>query len=263
MTMNDSNPPKRRWYQFSLRTLVLLLVACAVFCGWRAYRARKNRERVASAQKAVAEIEKLRLGDSIKPAYEEQWSATWLEQLFDDPGDPYDPDSVLGIYVGYSNGAANGWEHLKELTKLKRLVVWNASVDGFAVTPTASGLNSMSVTHAGMQRLNDLIDREDLTLYYNVYASPNDLEHLKRLTNREYPSLSEINFTNAGLEYLKGLTNLEHLSLSQAFVTDAGLEHLKGLTNLRILDLKDTKVTDAGVKKLQQALPNCTIYRSR
>ena len=87
------------------------------------------------------------------------------------------------------------------------------------------------------------------------------LEHLKGLTNLRRLYLSGTKVTDAGLEHLKGLTNLEHLSLSSTKVTDAGLEHLKGLTKLRALALKGTQVTNVGVKKLQQALPNCKIYR--
>ena len=58
--MPNSRPPKRRWYQFSLRTLVVLLLVGGVFCGWRVHRAQKNRQRVAAIEKTVAEIEKRR-----------------------------------------------------------------------------------------------------------------------------------------------------------------------------------------------------------
>ena len=67
--------------------------------------------------------------------------------------------------------------------------------------------------------------------------------------------------TDVDLEHLKALTTLQYLNLPFSKVTDAGLEHLKGLTNLEELDLRATNVTDEGVKKLQQALPNCTIVR--
>ena len=43
-------------------------------------------------------------------------------------------------------------------------------------------------------------------------------------------------------------------------VTDGGLAHLKGLTQLQTLSLVRTEVTDAGEKKLQEALPNCSIW---
>ena len=65
--------------------------------------------------------------------------------------------------------------------------------------------------------------------------------------------------TDAELACLKGLTDLQGLSLHSTDITDAGLEHLKGLKNLEALRLERTQVTDEGVKKLQQALPNCSI----
>ena len=48
MSMNDSKP-KRRWYQFSLRTLLVFVLLCSIFCSWFAVkmnRARKQKEAV-------------------------------------------------------------------------------------------------------------------------------------------------------------------------------------------------------------------------
>ena len=110
--------------------------------------------------------------------------------------------------------------------------------------------------------------------YYN--ATDAGLEHLKELLeNLKEPIKIESllvdssgmrwgtkpDLSDAGLEHLRGLTYLECLNLASTNVTDEGLEHLKGLTNLETLSLDNAKVTDAGVKKLQQALPNCTIHR--
>ena len=64
-----------------------------------------------------------------------------------------------------------------------------------------------------------------------------------------------------GWRVQRELRQLQSLSLADTQVTDAGLEHLKGLKELRSLDLTTTHVTDQGVKRLQQALPNCKIFR--
>ncbi|MCP4815973.1 MAG: hypothetical protein GY888_25940 [Planctomycetaceae bacterium] len=71
--------------------------------------------------------------------------------------------------------------------------------------------------------------------------------------------LNNTKITDAELVHLKGLTELFFLVLADTQVTDAGLVHLEGLKNLRFLFLLDTKVTKAGVRRLQKALPNCTI----
>ena len=59
-----------------------------------------------------------------------------------------------------------------------------------------------------------------------------------------------------------GVLKVTDVDLGLTKVTDAGLKHLKGLKSLRSLNLQGTKVTDAGVKKLQQALPQCQIYKN-
>ena len=66
-----TQPPKhkRRWYQFSLRTLLITMtVATVAFGGWVQYRrerARENRERVAEVEEAVAAIEQTKVSGTV------------------------------------------------------------------------------------------------------------------------------------------------------------------------------------------------------
>jgi hypothetical protein len=55
------------------------------------------------------------------------------------------------------------------------------------------------------------------------------------------------------------LPRVDLLVLSSDQVTDASLTHLEQLKHLKWLKLCDTKVTKEGLKKLQKALPNCSI----
>ncbi len=80
------------------------------------------------------------------------------------------------------------------------------------------------------------------------------LHDVKRL------KLINVQITDANLEHLERLINLETLAIDNTLITDAGLEHLANLSNLRRATLRNKQVTDEGVKKLQQALPKCTIY---
>ena len=56
-------------------------------------------------------------------------------------------------------------------------------------------------------------------------------------------------------------SDVTRVDFSNTQVTDAGLEHLRGLTELQEVGLSNTQVTDAGVAELQKTLPNCKIER--
>ena len=55
--MDDSRPtkPKRRWYQFSLRALLVFVAMCAIACSWFAV----EMHQAAKRRAAIAEIIKL------------------------------------------------------------------------------------------------------------------------------------------------------------------------------------------------------------
>jgi hypothetical protein len=220
-------PPKRRWYQFSLLTLlVMMTVATLAFGGWVQYRrqrARENRDRVARVQGAVAEFEKF--DGFATPEYKELRPQTWLEKQFNDPGDLNDPVNALGLTIEFFNDAETtyaGLEYLKGLTEIRELYI-------------------------GGLRNHDLP---------TVKA---DLKHLKELTNLRKLTLESVNIADDDLKHLNGLVELETLMIHGVNISDAGLDHLKLLTNLQYLHVFNTKVTESGVKKLQQALPNCEI----
>ena len=123
--MNDSKP-KRRWYQFSLKTLlVVMTVAILAFGGWVQYRrqlAKENRDRVAAVESAVTHIEDL--GGTVS-YLKEQWPQTWLEEQFDDPGGSDHPSGVLTVTeaVLYTDLDDTTVAHLTTLKNLKALTL--------------------------------------------------------------------------------------------------------------------------------------------
>ena len=61
----------------------------------------------------------------------------------------------------------------------------------------------------------------------------------------------------------RGVVNLKSLDQTTYFGRFKGFVERRGLVGVgQSLGLDGTKITDAGIAKLQQALPNCNIYRN-
>ena len=220
-----------RWrFQYSLRTLLLVMLVASIGMSWFAVkmqRARKQKEAVEAIEKLDGSVAyDWEIGISSEPP-------ACLQNVF---GEDFFA-TVGGVFFPYDGTLSDAdLELLEGLTELKGLFFGGTDplIMGGGVPPHRLEFRRKQVTDAG-------------------------LEHLKGLTKLEVLDLAKVEITDAGLEHLKGLTQLQALFLNQTQVTDAGLEHLKGLTQLQELGLRNTKVTDDGINKLQRALPNCKI----
>ncbi len=161
-----------------------------------------------------------------------------------------------------------GMENLKPINQLQAL-----DLDGTQITDTwlkhlkgAGQLRTLCVgfnqriTDVGLKYLEGLVQLKQLILS-GTQVTDAGLEQLSGMVQLEDLSISDTNITDGGLEHLAGFVTLRTLVLDDCRVTDAGLRYLRGLTSLEGLWLHGTQVTDAGVAKLQQALPNCKITR--
>jgi len=233
MTMNDSDPPKpkrlRRWYQFSLRTLLVFMLVCGAGLGWFAMKMQRAKRQ----QEAVEAI--LKVGGKV--FYDYQLDETgakatppvWLRKSL---GDDFFFDVIHVIFVGTHVTDAE-LENLERLTSLEWLVV-----------------RGRNVTDAGFEHLKGLTSLEELT-FYGDHVTDAGLENLKGLTSLESLDLEDTCITGEAFEHLGGLTSLEGLHLWGTKVTDTGLERLKALTSVKSLDLSGTQVTDEGLEYLK------------
>jgi hypothetical protein len=239
-------PPKgkRRWFQFSLRSLLIFTLICAIPCAWlgrKVEQKRKERETVKAIFKLGGEV-----------FYDCQFDPSgytiptphlpgpeWLRQLL---GEDFFAD-VEVVSVTITPDAEAALVNVSGLTQLKKLWLWGRGA---------------TVSDAWVVNLKALAQLKELTLG-NMKVTDAGLESLKDLTQLQRLVLAETKITDAGLVHLRGLTKLQFLLLTKNNVTDDGLVHLRGLTKLRYLNLENTKVTDAGLRELHEALPNCMI----
>ena len=218
-----AEPPKRerRWFQFSLRTLMIVTVVCAIGSA----RVAQKIERKHQEQAAVDAIRKL----GGYAYYDYQVGADGRIAPRNEPSGP-------------------PW-----LRKLLGDSFFN-EVEIVSLPP------GPEVTDAALDGLKELKQLRFISLR-DTYVSDAGLASLKGSTQLNGLNLSRTKVTGAGLENLSDLPQLQSLELDGANINDAGVAALKRLTRLQWLYLSGTKVTDADLNQLRKSLPNCSISR--
>ena len=255
--MNETRKPRRRRFQYSLRSLFVLMFLACVGMSWVGVKMQKARKQ----KEAVEAIKKL--GGQVQYDYEVRRPGnpppgagppgpTWLRKLLGD--DLF--TTVVNVVLFSSSATDADLEHLTGLTQLQMLNIRNTKVTtaGLVHLKGLAKLNSLAlwdtkVTDAGLESLKELTQLQELVLF-GTKVTGCGFEHLKRLTKLQTLNLGNTQVTDAGLVHLKELIQLQTLDLGGTEVTDAGLVHLKGLTKLQTLDLNKTQVTDAGLVHL-------------
>ncbi len=266
--------PKRRWFQFSLGTMFLIMTVTAIWLGRTTDRARRQ----ARAVKAVEETHGLiqfdyQVDKSGKARQNPQPPAPeWLRKAV---GEEYFRKVVtVDFAVGaglrrkgpVSNATDDDLRHLESLTDIETLELGN----NFDVTDTGlvhlRGLKQLktlylyrtSVSGPGLIHLARLPELESLHLG-RTPLQDEGLKHIAKMHRLKWLHLENTQVTNDGLACLAKLQKLETLSLANTDVTDAGLRHLEGLAKLQLLSLGGTNISAAGANRVRQALPNCRV----
>ena len=174
--MTDQPPkPRRRWFQFSLRTLLIAVTLVAgLLVAWRVYVEPYRRQR-----ETVALIKELGGSYTTEPS-----GPSWLRGLF---GDKTFQNIIRISLPGKDRDAeiADLARHLEGLASLRTL-----------------DLSLTDVTDAGLAYLNELTILHTLDLSLTD-VSDAGLAHLKGLTNLQDLYLSLTDVTNAGVKELQ------------------------------------------------------------
>jgi hypothetical protein len=184
-------------FQYSLRSLLLLVVAVAIPCSWFA----TEMQQATKQHEAVQAIETV--GRAVRYDFE-----TW---------DPFRDPFAAPVELPYP-----AW--------LRKLLG-----DDFCASIRFANLANTQITDAGLVHLQGLSQLQGLDLS-GTKVTDAGLAHLQGLRKLEVLLLINTQVTDAGLMHLQGLSRLQEVDLRHTQVTDRGVKSLQeALPNCTIL----------------------------
>lgn len=274
--------PNRRWFKFSLRTLLVLMTVLCVWLGLQVNAARRQREAVTAILKAGGMITYdwqygppakptgnylVDYGQSLNNSASPRWP--WLSTVFGD--DCF--QSVTGVLFNTPNPNATkaNYDQIAKLPALKFFCLGPTDNPAFALN--GSDLTSLAeLKHLELLQLygthitGEMIEKwqSHNTLksvsICNCDFDDSGMQEIGKMTNLVLLELDGTRITDAGLLHLQNLTKLKQLYLHRTKVTSDGMQHLKGLTQLVELWVQQTGVSSLDIPELKKMLPNTTIF---
>lgn len=145
------------------------------------------------------------------------------------------PDgNIVEVSLARTDASNNDIERIVELKSLKKL-----------------DLSFTYVTDAGIERLQDLPQIEELTLDTVEALTDAAASYLRANKHFRKLVLRGTDITDVGMPYLAALTGLKSLDLSHTMVGDVGLESLPALSELEELNLGGTRITGINLNFLK------------
>jgi Leucine-rich repeat (LRR) protein len=164
---------KRRWFQYSLRTFLLLITIFAIWFGWLTNNARNQREAVSwvRANSGVVWYDY----ENNKPP-----GPTWLQQTI---GIDFSAN-VVAVHI--ETAQITNLTPLAELESLKRIAVIEAAVSDLTPLANLKQLAILELPRTQVSDLTHLAALESLEFLDLSYTPVSDLSPLLRLKNLQY-----------------------------------------------------------------------------
>jgi hypothetical protein len=233
MAARASGKSFRRWFRFSLATLLTVVTVGCLALGFIANRAQNQRRATTMVERCGGWVLYESDPGTDNPGPTRNLPGPrWLRELL---GIDYlaNVKEVEGISFSPSNGCEPDLTLLKGTPRLKHLTM-------------VGGLRISEGEYRTLERLPSL--RGIGAQWCEVSAS--DLEHLGRLRNLDRLSFYHANIDEAGMESLTLLHSLKTLSITASNFSDHGMKCIAMLP-LKYLDVSDTHITDDGLAYLE------------
>jgi hypothetical protein len=236
-----NSPRKLRWYQFSLRSLLIAVLLVSIGLSWCAVQWRRTEREEAAARILTANG----VGVSREfPSPRDYREPSWRSRLFGSP---------ICCVALPREVAVEAVEALAECTEVEHIYAWGSDLDDATIAHLHGlrlirrlDLRGTRVTEKGLSNLGCIPTLE--TLLLNETAISDDLgEVLREASRLQSLSLRDTALSDAGLCLLARLPRLASLKLDNTRVTHKGLACLAEISSLREVTLNGTQIDDQSI----------------
>ena len=270
--------PRRRFRQFGLRTLLILMALFAAAFAWYSNQIGPYKRQAVAIEKLEARGVRIKFVD-----HEPSWfqrlatgvrvghvAGVWLfqdrngkslqltDQDYGYLDDLLDVDFLA--LSGIATPTKRQLSHVWKLRSLRMLELQNADITDELLVGIANlqsleflALADTQITDAGLRDLSQLPRLFSLDLR-DTEITGSGLTALRNARELRVLDLSRTHIDDAALAPLRALTTLQELRLTQTRITDRGLAHFDDLEHLVELDLSDTLVQGPGLAHLKNAV---------
>ena len=285
--------PRRRWFAFSLRSLLVLVTACAIWLGWWVNSATKQRVSVASIREhgrnlVYYDYEQDALRNAARmgaiPTGSQEPTSGVMMFLEEHMGPDYFHHIVTVCFFKSYDGEPPSddralWRAVDGLRRLENLTSYVPPLDGDLISlPKLRKLkhldlmNCPELTDESLRTIARVRSLESLTVTNGTFTDDgfsqlSNLPELKVLYLMDRMAQSilvdkgrAVDISDADIAQIVRSSGLTDLRVSSRTLTNEGLSHLSLLVNLEELDLGSTNATDEGFRQLSE-LPNLKSLR--
>lgn len=241
---------RRRFFQISIRTLLILTTAVAIALAYWTRVQQSVRDQKVAAARIVA------LGGKTKTR-ETRRVWPWVHKLV---GEEFFRD-VVDINLNGTLATDADLELIGKLRSMKLLSVEGAAQRHCGLEPllphNPKHLPSQ-ISSAGIRRLGPQPNLEIARLA-RTPITDEAMEMIALWPQLELLDLSQTNVTSVGVIRLGKLKRLNMLSLQQTGIDDGVVPALCQMHSLTQLDIQNTAISGAGLLRLREELPSCKL----